>query len=51
MYGLPRFLLGITSHGIQPIIYRMLKRMDSFILSRDNLWDSFGQNHYSRGYL
>ena len=43
-YGLPRFL-GVTGHGIQPIRYRMLKRMDSFILSRANLWDSFCQNH------
>ncbi len=34
-YGLPRFLLGgAVGHGIQPIRYRMLKRMDSFILSR-----------------
>ncbi len=44
-YGLPRFLLGILGHGTQPIIYRMLKRMESFILSRANLWDSFGQNN------
>ncbi len=29
-YGLPRFR-GKLGHGIQPIIYRMLKRMDSFI--------------------
>ncbi len=36
-YGLPRFLLGAIGHGIQPIIYRMLKRMDSFNLSRANL--------------
>ncbi|MER5174578.1 MAG: hypothetical protein ABJB76_07260 [Candidatus Nitrosocosmicus sp.] len=43
-YGLPRFL-GILGHGIQPIRYRMLKRMDSFSLSRANLWDSFNQNH------
>jgi hypothetical protein len=33
-YGLPRFLGGAVGHGIQPIRYRMLKRMDSFILSR-----------------
>jgi hypothetical protein len=44
-YGLPRFLLGATGHGIQPIRYRMLKRMESFILSRANLWNSFSQNH------
>ncbi|MER5174340.1 MAG: hypothetical protein ABJB76_09230, partial [Candidatus Nitrosocosmicus sp.] len=44
-YGLPRFRGGITGHGIYPIIYRMLKRMDSFILPRDNLWDSFNQNN------
>ena len=43
-YGLPRFLFAV-SHGIQPIIYRMLKSMDSFNLSRANLWDSFGQNN------
>ena len=42
-YGLPRFF-GAVGHGIHPIRYRMLKRMDSFILSRTNLWDSFGQN-------
>ena len=35
-YGLPRFL-GAVGHGIQPIRYRMLKRMDSFNLSRANL--------------
>ena len=35
-YGLPRFL-GEVDHGMQPIRYRMLKRMDSFILSRANL--------------
>ena len=33
-YGLPRLLLGILGHGIQPIKYKMLKRMDSFNLSR-----------------
>ncbi|MER5176310.1 MAG: hypothetical protein ABJB76_02565 [Candidatus Nitrosocosmicus sp.] len=44
VYCLPRFR-GITGHGIQPIIYRMLKRMDSFNLSRANLWDSCNQNH------
>jgi hypothetical protein len=43
-YGLPHFLLGEVGHGIQPIRYRMLKSMDSFILPRANLWDSFGQN-------
>ena len=47
-YGLPRFLVvGIVGHGIQAIRCRMLKRMDSFILSRDNLWNSFGHNHIS----
>ena len=43
-YGLPRFR-GISGHGIQPIRYRMLKRMDSFILSRANLWNSINQNY------
>ena len=44
-YGLPRFLLGdAVGHGIQSIKYRMLKRMDSFILSRSNLLDSYNQN-------
>ena len=43
-YGLPRFL-GTVGHGIQPIKYRMLKRMDSFILSTVNLWGSFNQNN------
>jgi hypothetical protein len=44
-YGLPRFRC-VTGHGMQPIRYRMLKRMDSFNLSaRDNLWNSFSQNH------
>ena len=44
-YGLPRFLLGdAAGHGIQPIKYRMLKRIDSFILSETNLWDSYNQN-------
>ncbi len=33
-YGLPRFLGDAVGHGIQPIRYRMLKRMDSFNLSR-----------------
>jgi hypothetical protein len=47
VYGLPRFR-GAISHGIQPIIYRMLKRMDSFNLSRADLWDSVCQNHISR---
>jgi hypothetical protein len=46
-YGLPRFF-GILGHGIHPIRYRMLKRMDSFNLSRANLWDSVCQNHISR---
>ena len=47
-YGLPRFLGdAVVGHGIQPIRYRMLNRMDSFILSRDNLWDSFNQNYIS----
>jgi hypothetical protein len=48
MYGLPRFLLVAAGIGIQHIIHRMLKRMDCFILSRANLWDSFGQNSISR---
>ncbi len=43
-YGLPRFLGDAVGHGIQPIIYRMLKRMDSFNLSRANLLDSYNQN-------
>jgi hypothetical protein len=43
-YGLPRFF-GIVGHGIQPIKYRMLKRMDSFNLSRANLWNSCSQNN------
>ncbi len=48
-YGLPRFLVvDKVGHGIQPIRYRMLKRMDSFILSRDNLWGSINQNNVSR---
>ena len=47
-YGLPRFLDGATDQGIHPIRYRMLKRMESFILSRANLWDSFSQNHISK---
>jgi hypothetical protein len=46
-YGLPRFR-GAVGHGIQPIRYRMLKRMDSFTLSRDNLWVSINQNNISR---
>ena len=36
---------GVVGHGIQPIKYRMLKRMDSFNLSRANLWDSCSQNN------
>ena len=44
-YGLPRFLVGILGHGIQPIRYRILKRMDSFNLSRANLWVSIYQNN------
>jgi hypothetical protein len=36
-YGLPRFLDGAVGHGILPIRYRMLKRMDSFNLSTANL--------------
>ena len=47
-YGLPRFR-GKLGHGIQPIRYRMLKRMESFNLSRANLWDSVNQNHIPRG--
>ena len=46
-YGLPRFLVVVVilSHGIQLIRYRMLKSMDSFNLSRANLWDSINQNN------
>jgi hypothetical protein len=45
-YGLPRFLdVGVLGHGIQPIRYRMLKRMDSFNLLRANLWNSCSQNN------
>ena len=47
IYGLPRFR-GITGHGIQPIRYRMLKRIDSFNLSTTNLWVSVSQNNISR---
>jgi hypothetical protein len=47
-YGLPRFLLGATGHFMQPIIYRMLKRMDSFNLARANLWDRVSQKNISR---
>ena len=43
-YGLPRFL-GAVDHGIQPIRYKMLKSMDSFILSRANLWDSISKSY------
>ncbi|HXT84843.1 MAG TPA: hypothetical protein VN704_11035, partial [Verrucomicrobiae bacterium] len=46
-YGLPRFFDAV-GHGIQPIKYRMLKRMDSFNLLRANLWDSVNQNYFSR---
>ncbi len=41
------FLVGVVGHSIQSMRYRMLKRMDSFILSRDNLCDSFSQNNVS----
>ncbi len=44
-YGLPRFLGSAVGHCIQPIRYKMLKSMDSFILSRVNLWNSFSQNN------
>ena len=44
-YGLPRLFLGAVGHGMQPIRYRMLKRMDSFNLSRANLWNSCSQNN------
>ena len=45
-YGLPRFLLdGAVGHGIQPMRYRMLKRMDSFSLLVANLWNSCSQNN------
>ncbi len=33
-YGLPSFRGGAVGHGIQPIRYRMLKRMDSYNISR-----------------
>ncbi len=36
-HGLPRFLLGTLGHGTQPIKYRILKRMDYFIISRESL--------------
>ncbi len=45
-YGLPRFLFAV-GHGIQPTRYRMLKRMESFILSRANIWNSCSQNNVS----
>ncbi len=44
-YGLPRFLLGILGHCIQPIRYIMLKSMDSFSLLADNFWNSCSQNN------
>ena len=44
-YGLPRFLCGATGQCIQPIRFRMLKRMESFNLSRANLWNSCSQNN------
>ena len=47
-YGLPRFRDGAVDRGILPIRYRILKWMDSFILSRANLWDSINQNYISR---
>ena len=35
-----------VGHGIQPIRCKMLKSMDSFILSaRDSIWDRVSQNH------
>ena len=43
-YGLPRFRGGIAGHDIQRIIYRIIKRMDSFNISRANPWDR-SQNH------
>jgi hypothetical protein len=43
-YGLPRFR-GPVGHGIRPIRYRMLKSMESFNLSRSNLWNSVSQNN------
>jgi hypothetical protein len=47
-YGLPCFLVvGTVGHRIQPIRYRMLKSMDSFNLSRANIWDSVSQNPIS----
>ena len=47
-YGLPGLFLGAVGHGMQPIRYRMLKRMDSFNLLWANLWDSVSQNHISK---
>ncbi len=48
-YGLPSFLGdAVVGHGIQPIRYRMLKRMESFNLLTANLWDSVSQNNISR---
>jgi hypothetical protein len=44
IYGLPRFR-GLTGHGMQPIKYKILKRMDCFTLSRANLWVSIYQNN------
>src|SRR6476620_2253675 len=45
-YGLPRFI-GAVCHGIQPIRYRLLKRMDSFNLLKANHWNSCSQNNIS----
>jgi hypothetical protein len=43
VYGLLSFF-GKLGHGIQqPIRYRMLKSMDQFNLSKDNLWNSLNQ--------
>ncbi len=46
-YGLPRFRGDAVGHGIQPIRYRMLKRMILYSIKR-NLWVSVYQNHISR---
>ena len=43
VYGLSRFL-GVIGHGIQPIIYRMLKRINSFNLFRAIIWVNVSQN-------
>ena len=45
-YGLPRFLLGgMLGHDIQPIVYKMLKSVDSLNLLTANLWNRCSQNN------